>query len=115
MPRARTHVKQSPIHGRGVFASRRFDRGDRIAVAEGTPTSRAGRHVLWVRKDHGSYEGLRVQNQLRYLNSSARPNSDFWGVELYALRVIRPGDEITLDYEDSPSRMRHESSPMRST
>ena len=92
-------MKQSPIHGRGVFASRRFDRGDRIAVAQGTATSRAAHYVLWVPKDHGSYEGLRLRNQLRYLNSSARPNSDFWGVELYALRVICPGDEITLSYQ----------------
>ncbi len=39
-----------------------------------------------------------VANQLRYLNHSPKPNAEFEGAELYAIRAIKPGEEITFDY-----------------
>ena len=98
MARARIHVKRSPIHGRGAFASAAFGRGEYISSARGTSTEREGRHALWVPDGDGHYRGMKVQNELRYLNHSPRPNAGFWGTELYALRAIEPGEEITLDY-----------------
>ena len=98
MARARIYVKRSPLNGRGVFASAAFKRGDYIAVARGTRTETESRHVLWVLEDEGSYRGVKVVNQLRYLNHSPKPNADFWGTELYATRAIKPGEEVTFDY-----------------
>ncbi len=46
----------------------------------------------------GSYRGVKVANQLRYLNHSRTPNAEFEGAELYAIRAIKPDEEITLDY-----------------
>ncbi len=91
-------MKPSPVHGRGVFASAAFRRGDYIAAARGTRTETDSRHTLWVLEDEGSYRGVEVQNQLRFLNHSPSPNADFWGAELYAIRAIRPDEEVTFDY-----------------
>ena len=98
MARLRIYVKPSPIHGHGVFASGAFKRGDYIAAVRGTSTETDSRHTLWVLDDEGSYRGVEVRNQLRFLNHSTRPNADFWGDELYAIRVIKPDDEVTFDY-----------------
>ena len=57
---------------------------------------RTGRGVLWVLEDEGSYRGVKVINQLRYLNHSLKPNADFWGTALYATRAIKPGEELTF-------------------
>ncbi len=98
MARARIYVNNSSFHGRGVFARAPFKRGDYIAAARGTRTETDGRHVLWVLEGEGSYRGVKVANQLRYLNHSPKPNAEFEGAELYAIRAIKPGEEITFDY-----------------
>ena len=98
MARLRIYVKPSPVHGHGVFASAAFKRGDLIGAAQGAHTETDGRHTLWVLEDDGSYRGGEVLNQLRFLNHSPTPNADFWGAELYAIRAIRPDDEVTFDY-----------------
>ncbi len=98
MARSRVFVARSALHGCGVFASARLKRGDYIAEAQGTPTETDGPNVLWVLGSEGSHYGLRLVNHLRYLNHSPKPNSNFWGTELYAIRGIGPGEEITFDY-----------------
>ena len=98
MARARIYVKSSSFHGRGVFARAPFKRGDYIAAVRGPRTETDGRHVLWVLEDDGSYRGVKVVNQLRYLNHSPKPNAEFEGPELYAIQAIKPGEEITFDY-----------------
>ena len=42
------------------------------------------------------------QNLLRYLNHSADPHAEFVGFELFAVRDIRPDEEITIDYGEEP-------------
>jgi SET domain-containing protein len=98
MARGRIYVESSLLHGRGVFASAPFRRGDYIATARGTRSETDGRYVLWVLEGEGSYRGVKVVNQLQYLNHSPKPNAEFWGAELYAIRAIKPGEEITFDY-----------------
>ncbi len=91
-------MNSSSLHGRGVFARTAFKRGDYIAAARGTRTETDGRHVLWVLEDAGSYRGVRIVNSLRFLNHSRQPNAEFEGAELYAIRAIEHGEEITFDY-----------------
>jgi SET domain-containing protein len=43
-------------------------------------------------------EGRRGLNLLRYLNHAERPNAEFDGFDLYALKNIRAGEEITFNY-----------------
>ncbi len=69
-----------------MFARAPFKRGDCIAAARGTRAKTDGRHVLWVLEAEGSYRGLKVVNQLRYLNHSPKPNAEFEGADLYAIR-----------------------------
>ena len=95
-----TYTKQSGIHGRGVFARQRFERDVLIGKFVGRRTREDGEHVLWVIEDDGSVHGVEGRNALRYLNHSVQPNAEFYGMELYSTRVIRPNEEITIHYGD---------------
>lgn len=98
--RTRVVVLESSIHGKGLFARKRLRDGALIGRFEGTRTRRDGPHVLWVQLDGGKEVGIRGENELRYLNHSRRPNAEFRGDELFAVRNIQPGAEITFDYGD---------------
>ena len=100
---AGVYVARSAIHGRGIFAARRFRKGELIGRFEGEPTKRNSRFVLWVPTDNGGWEGRRGTNALRWINHEAEPNAFFEGWELKALRNIPADEEITVDYgEDAP-------------
>lgn len=102
----RIEVRTSPIHGRGVFARRRFRKGAYIATFEGKPTDRDGMHVLWILDENDDEIGIEGRNELRFLNHSSRPNAEFLGPDLHAIQNIQPGQEITFHYgeewEDIP-------------
>ena len=91
-------VRESAIHGLGVFATRRIRRDAWLGAYEGPRTEENGTYVLWVEFDDGEVVGIDGQNELRYLNHSRTPNACFAGVELFALREIPRGAEITIDY-----------------
>jgi SET domain-containing protein len=91
-------VRDSPIHGKGLFATRRFARGTCIGRYEGDITHENSVYVLWVEYDDGELVGIDGKNELRFLNHSRRPNAEFWGPELIALVDIPRGAEITFDY-----------------
>lgn len=58
-------------------------------------------HVLWVEADAGDEEewvGYDGNNELRFLNHDKQPNGEMDGLDLYAARPIRAGEEITIDY-----------------
>jgi len=94
-------VRRSSIHGRGVFAVRTIRRGSRIGRFEGVPTKRDGAYVLWVMDDAGAFYGIRGTSALRFLNHSLEPNAEFRDDELFALRSIRPDEEITCHYGEA--------------
>ncbi|MDJ0739575.1 MAG: SET domain-containing protein [Gammaproteobacteria bacterium] len=94
------YVADSGIHGSGLFAARRIARDEYIGTFCGPPARRDGTHVLWV-YDDGSDEravGRIGRNLLRFLNHAVRCNAAFEDFDLYATRVIRRGEEITIDY-----------------
>jgi hypothetical protein len=92
-------VDDSGIHGRGLFANRRIARGEYIGTFSGPPARRNGTHVLWVYGADGeSVEGRRGNNLLRYVNHGLPCNAAFEGFDLYAVRAIAAGQEITIDY-----------------
>ena len=93
-------VKRSPIHGRGVFARQRIRKGAYIATFEGVRTTKDGMHVLWVLDENDEEYGLEGRNELRFLNHSSRPNAEFEGPDLFAIRNIQPGAEVTFHYGD---------------
>lgn len=90
-------TRPSPIHATGVFAKRAIASGAFIGRFAGRRTDRQTDHTLWVEvgEEVRGYEGT---GRLRYLNHSRSPNAEFEGRDLYALRRIRAGEEITIDY-----------------
>jgi SET domain-containing protein len=99
----RTEVRASPIHGRGLFATRRIARGETIGhfdgVVLGEADDRLGdpRVILLERADAELYP-LYVTNELCFLNHSTGPNADWQRREVFALRAIGPDEEITINY-----------------
>ena len=73
----RIEIGTSPIHGRGLFASRRIRTGAYVATFEGETTKENGMHVLWTLDEDGKEFGIEGRNALRFLNHSRNPNSEF--------------------------------------
>ena len=93
------YVDESPIHGRGLFARKKIRAEDYIGTYEGPATQNDGMHVLWLwNEETDRWEGINGKNEMRFLNHSNKPNADWWDDELYALRTIKKGEEITFDY-----------------
>lgn len=92
-------VKDSPIHGRGVFARVDIPAFTYIGRYEGTATDEDGMHVLWLYDDTlEAWVGIDGDNEMRFLNHSDDPNAEWSDVDLYATRWIAKGEEITFDY-----------------
>ena len=98
--RDQIEVRESGIHGRGLFATRAIREGALVGVFEGKKTSKDDMHVLWTESEDGKWVGLRVTNLLMYVNHAADPNTEALGTELYALRRIAADEEITFHYGD---------------
>ena len=107
-------IKRSPINGKGCFAANTFRRGKKIAEYTGERISdlearrRArNRRVLRICDIDGrfSLDGARGGNGTHYINHSCTPNTymkTIYGhVLFFALRDIKPGEEITIDYEQT--------------
>ncbi len=106
---ARDYNKENPwvyagpskIHGKGLFAKKRIPKGTHIGTYEGPEAKRDGMHVLWIYDENDENPvGRNGKNVLRFTNHSARPNAEFDGFDLYAIRTIKPDEEITFDYGD---------------
>jgi len=104
----------SPIEGTGVFAAAKIPRRAKIGEVTGelisvrTARQRARRSCRLCLIDLSGTRALDCTkgNVLRLLNHSCRSNAFLRifreRVEVYARRDIRPGEEITVDYGESP-------------
>jgi uncharacterized protein len=104
-------IQKSTINGRGCFATIAFARGKKIAEYTGEripdwEATRRGRHrrILRICDIDGRYslDGSRGGNGTHYINHSCEPNAFiralYGKVLFFALRDIRAGEEITVDY-----------------
>ena len=96
-------VADSPVHGRGLFARHDIPADTWIGHYDGPQTRENGMHVLWVEAgatvdDCEEWIGYDGNNELRFLNHAREPNGEMDGLDLYAIRDIRSGEEITIDY-----------------
>jgi SET domain-containing protein len=113
--RRRISVRNSPIHGRGVFALRRIPKGARIIEYKGKliTDKEADRrysrmhehspHTMLFSIDGGLViDATRHGNSARWINHSCAPNCEIEEegrrVFIDAGRDIRPGEELTYDY-----------------
>lgn len=108
-------VRNSPIHGRGVFASRKIQAGDLILEYLGDRITYdqacedlAARdddscHTFLFSLENGSMiDGGREGNDARYINHCCEPNcearEDDNRIFIHALRNIARGEELNFDY-----------------
>jgi SET domain-containing protein len=109
-------VRNSPIHGRGVFAARDIAAGTRITEYKGeriTAEQAAERHALanhdnphhtffFSLEDGRMIDGDSSGNNARWINHACDPNCEAreknGRVFIYALRDIRCGEELNYDY-----------------
>lgn len=115
-------VRRSPIHGTGVFATRRIPRGRRVLEYVGERISHAEADRRYESKAHDDnhtflftvnnrtvIDGGTYGNEARWINHSCNPNCesviDDNRVFIEAVRTIQPGDELSYDYmiERDPS------------
>lgn len=93
-------------HGRGVYATRRFAEGD---LVETCPTVQVpSDEVTGMLRDYvfTSVQEREIVLPLGYgmlYNHSADPNVEYAQddpseIAFYALRAVRPGEELTIDY-----------------
>jgi len=96
-------VRQSAVHGRGVFAARTIRKGRRIIEY-------TGRRVAWKSIPADVNGGTDVidpeigGNEARWINHSCDPNCEAIEEEngrvfIHALRNIRAGEELSYDYQ----------------
>ncbi|MFT7668081.1 MAG: SET domain-containing protein [Planctomycetota bacterium] len=97
-------VKDSNIHGLGLFAVKSFRKGDVIGYYKGPEVTadQDGDHVLWIYDEDEKREyGIDGQNETRFVNHSQKPTAYFNGEELQAMKAIRKGDEVTHNYGEA--------------
>ena len=81
-------VKDSRIHGKGVFAARDFKRGEVV--------------VRWdslLGEDYFNNKNIVVNSPSIFINHSCNPNINETNGKNIAIRDIKKGDEITYHYE----------------
>ncbi len=108
-------VRQSPIHGRGVFAIERIRKGQRIVEYLGeriTPEEGEQRYdddaaehphvLLFTVDDTTVIDGGVNGNEAIYINHSCDPNCEAVStggrIFIRALHVIQVGEELAFDY-----------------
>ena len=105
------HVAPSPIDGKGAFAAAPIParrkigeiRGEAISVREARMRATRSRRIMIVEVSATrAIDASQSTDALRFSNHSCAPNATMrirhGRIELYALRDIVPGEELTLNY-----------------
>jgi SET domain-containing protein len=109
-------VRQSPIHGSGVFALRRIRKGTMVVEYLGDRVSHEEADARYQNKDPKDnhtflftvndkivIDGGVNGNEARFINHGCDPNcqSTTMGKRIYieAIRTVRPGEELAYDYQ----------------
>jgi len=93
------YVKESGIHGKGLFAKKTIKAGVTIGELKGKPASDDGPYVLWLDDDKNGFE---VKNLFKYINHHSKPNACYYDdLTVVSLRKIKKGEEITHHYGDT--------------
>ena len=115
----KTRVGRSPIHGRGLFATRPMRRGEIVAIKGGhildrRTLSKVARRIAasYIQIDDDFYIGAirraEVGRNKMYINHSCDPNLGLKGqIAFVARRAIKAGEELTYDWameENAPAR-----------
>ncbi len=95
-------VRKSNLHGKGVFALEKIGMGWFIGTITGTISKSFpldDRHVFFNEDTRGREWSINPEAPFRFLNHAGEnANVVYDGVHIYALNLIREGEELTLDY-----------------
>jgi len=92
---SKVYVKQSKIHGKGLFAKETIKEGELIGHVDGIPSDTDGPYVLWIDEQ----TCIEVVCNLRFINHSDNPNACYYDtLEVSAIHDIQKDDEITHNY-----------------
>ena len=95
-------VKESKVHGKGVFAAKDFRKDDVVLEWHPTILTKSRAHSLLARDRHYLYKVGRkylfMQPPERYVNHSCEPNTQPKDYSDVAIKDIARGEEITSDY-----------------
>jgi SET domain-containing protein len=106
-------IAPSAIEGKGCFATKHFSgrrkiaeyAGEKISNAEANRRASRKRLRICAINNRWSLDGSRGGNGTHYINHSCEPNAfmrvSYGHILFIALRDIRPGEEITIDYEST--------------
>lgn len=104
------YVAPSRVNGHGVFAGRAFRAGERLFLLTGDELTKA--QILTEGEEHAA-NAYQIDDDLyiyplnpegRFANHSCEPNAGLWeDREMIALRDIKSGEEIVLDYSTTMS------------
>jgi SET domain-containing protein len=111
----RTQVRESGIHGKGVYAIRPLKAGDKVLEYRGEIITwqealdrhphdpEQPNHTFYFHLDDGHViDGKHKGNSAKWINHSCEPNLEAEQVGdrvfLHALRDIMPGEELFFDY-----------------
>jgi SET domain-containing protein len=85
-------IKDSDIHGKGVHSKEHFKPGDLINCC--------------VSRMYDEPPNFDITHFGKYLNHSYEPSSEIRRehpvYNVYAIKIIKPGDEVTVDYTKTP-------------
>ena len=96
------YADESDIHGKGLFARVEIIAGEYMGTYDGPEADENGSHVLWVESDGDKWVGRDGMNLLRFINHASDPHAEFYGFDLYALKNIGVGEEVTINYGEEP-------------
>ncbi len=89
-------VRESPIHGHGLFATAVIPADTVIGTLEGVEVTQDGAYVLWLDDERG----FQVTNNLRFINHATQANAAYYDdLTVMTLVDIQPGQEITHNYD----------------
>src|SRR5512145_2929037 len=106
-------IRESPIQGKGCFATTSFKKrhkiaeytGERITTAEAKRRAHRQKLRICAVNNRWSLDGSRGGNGTHYINHSCEPNAFmqilYDHILFIALRDIEAGEEITIDYEQT--------------
>lgn len=111
----KTEVRQSPVHGKGVFAKRDLRKGEKLleykgelidweeALARHPHDPNQPNHTFYFHIDDGHViDGGRSGNRARWINHACAPNcraeQDGQQVFIFARKDIAAGSELFYDY-----------------
>ena len=122
-PATRIEVRESAVHGRGVFARARIRKGARIIEytgrrlpwkeAQDLPSAnpKDPNYTVFFEVDGGTVIDAAVGgNEARWINHSCDPNCETieedGRIFVYARRGLQPGEELFYDYKMVPAEPR---------